>query len=153
METEGLGAVERELLQRCIFAGGETTTTLDAEMTASPGRPVLEKLLKGLVELELMERMWGMDASLTTDRRRGEISHRVYEDDCWRTTDAGRSVVGLPPAGEGREQLWINPSSGPHRVPPMLARWSAWRSRRGKSTLPAWYARLTGTRAWRRDGP
>jgi hypothetical protein len=67
-----------------------------------------------------------------------------YEGYWWIITDAGRAAIGLPPWAEVREEGWMNPSSGPWRVLPLIAPLCSWRASRGKHPIPAWYARLTG---------
>jgi hypothetical protein len=126
-----LSELERELLELASMAG-ETTTTLDEEMLeSSPGRAVVEATLRGLLGRGLM----------TTNRGVYAGGGRVYEDDWWDVTPAGRTAVGLAAKPAWR---WVNPSSGPYRVSPLIAPWCAWRVRHGKEPLPAWYLRLTG---------
>ena len=140
-----LSELERELLELCSLdrGGGETTTTLYVEMLESPpDRPTLEATLRNLVDRGLMRQRRGTFGGSQRDRATGETSHVVYEDDWWPLTDAGRLAIGLslsPP-----EKLWMNPSSGPFHVPPLIAPWCAWRVRHGKRPLPDWYSRLTG---------
>jgi hypothetical protein len=139
--------LERELLELCSMdsEGGETTTTLRVEMLESPPeRATLEATLLGLVDRGLMTTFRAVYGGQQRDRLTGEISHVVYEDDWWPVTDAGRAVIGLPPKSEGVQEFWMNPSSGPWRVSPLIAPYCAWRFRHGKAALPAWYSRLTG---------
>lgn len=83
-----LSDVECDILETCSMSG-ETTTTLHEEMLEfSPGRPALLRLLKQLTEEGLLSTSRGVYA--------GE---RIYEDDWWETTSAGRAAVGLPPRG------------------------------------------------------
>jgi hypothetical protein len=154
MDDAGLTDLERELLELASLAsiGGETTTSLDEEMLeVSPGRATVETTLRGLVDRGLMrtERATFMGAMKPRDGVHArseahlrEAVDRTYEDDWWILTESGREAIGLP--REGPKAHWMNPSSGPFRVPPPLAPWCAWRFRRGKEPLPAWYRRLTG---------
>jgi hypothetical protein len=79
--------------------------------------------------------------ALRSLRERSEV-HREYDGDWWVLTDEGRRAIYLQPTKV--ETSWINPSSGPFRVTPILVPWCAWRFRRGKRPLPNWYTRLTG---------
>jgi hypothetical protein len=126
---------------------GETTTLLESQIDAAPQRVAMVEILGGLVERGLMVRSWGTYGGPITDRRTGEVTHGVYEDDWWHTTDAGRAAIGVQRPAQAQSTGWLNPSSGPYRVPPVLAPWCRWRHRRGKPTVPAWYTRLTGTPA------
>ena len=141
-----LSDLERELLELCSMSeGGETTTTLYVEMLESPpDRATLEATLRGLVDRGLMWSWRGTFGGTQRNRSTGQTSHVVYEDDWWPVTDAGRAAIGLPPRAEAGERFWMNPSSGPYRVPPIIAPWCSWRVRHGKPPLPAWYSRLTG---------
>jgi hypothetical protein len=88
-----LSALERELLELCSMAG-EPTTVLDEEMVASsPGRGDLQFALQGLVNRGLMTTARAINSG---DPRQSE-GQRVYEDDWWDVTPAGRAAIGLPP--------------------------------------------------------
>jgi hypothetical protein len=88
-----LSALERELLELCSMAG-EPTSVLDEEMVASsPGRGDLELVLQGLVERGLMTKGRAINAG---DPRRSD-GQRIYEDDWWDVTPAGRASIGLAP--------------------------------------------------------
>jgi hypothetical protein len=146
-DPEHLSEVERELLELCCLdrEGGETTTTLFVEMLESPpDRPTLEATLRDLVDRGLMGRWRGTYSGAQRNRLTGETSHVIYEDDWWPVTDAGRAAIGRPPRAEAVQEFWMNPSSGPYRVSPLIAPWCAWWVRRGKQPLPDWYARRTG---------
>ena len=126
-----LSDLERALLHYASESG-ETTTTLDQDMLeSSPGRNVVQTTLRGLVARGLM----------TTNRGLYLGGDQAYEDDWWDVTPAGRAAIGVPPRPPGR---WMNPSSGPFRVSPLIAPWCAWRFRHCKRPLPDWYLRLTG---------
>jgi hypothetical protein len=147
--------LERELLEAVSIGGtrfGVDTDSLDEELLeASPGRAVVEQTLRSLVARGLVrsERSWG---SLTLRPRDGihplseagnrKTVHREYEGDWWIMTDAGWAALGVPPPETS--EFWMNPSSGAWRVSPLIAPLCAWRFRRGKPPVPAWYARLTG---------
>jgi hypothetical protein len=148
VSADDLTELERELLELCSMdaGGGETTTTLYVEMLRSPpDRATLEATLRGLVERGLMETWRGLYGGAQRDRITGETSHVVYEDDWWPVTDAGRAAIGLRPRAEARKERWMNPSSGPWRVSPLVAPLCAWRVRHGKEPIPRWYTRLTGS--------
>jgi hypothetical protein len=88
-----LSELERELLELCSMAG-EPTTVLDEEMVAcSPGRGALEMVLQGLVSRGLMTKARAINAG---DPRRCD-GQRIYEDDWWDVTPAGRAAIGLAP--------------------------------------------------------
>jgi hypothetical protein len=88
-----LSALERELLELCSMAG-EPSTGLDEEIVASsPGRRDLELVLQGLVDRGLMTTARAINAG---DPRRSD-GQRVYEDDWWDVTPAGRALIDLPP--------------------------------------------------------
>jgi hypothetical protein len=88
-----LTGLERELLELCSMAG-EPATVLDDEMfERSPGRTELELALRGLVERGLMTTTRALNAG---DPRRSD-GQRVYEDDWWALTPAGRAAIGLGP--------------------------------------------------------
>jgi hypothetical protein len=90
-----LTALEHELLELASMAG-ETTTTLDEEMLdASPGRQAVEAALDGLARRGLVTRSKGVYAG---QPRRADGA-RVYEDDWWDVTAAGRRAIGLQPRG------------------------------------------------------
>ncbi len=144
MSGEDLSDLERELLELCYrdADGGEPTRALQVALLREPiGRGELEAVLRGLVALGLMQRWRGTYAGVERPRGGGERRSVVYEDDWWPVTDAGRAAIGVRPVVEAREAMWMNPSSGPWRVPPVLAGWCAWRFRRGKVPVPGWLAR------------
>jgi hypothetical protein len=133
-----LTELERELLELCSddAEGGETTTRLHQKILNSPPeRDVLEATLRGLVDRGLMATWRGTDS--------GIYSNVPYEDDWWPVTDAGRAAIGLPPRAESVRVGWMNPSSGPWRVSPLIAPLCAWRFRHGKHPVPRWYERVT----------
>lgn len=91
-----LTGLERELLE-CAGTAGETTTTLDEEMLeVSPGRAAVEAALLGLVDRGLMTTEVGIFGGIQRNRDDGRMVRRVYEDDWWAPTPAGRAAVGLP---------------------------------------------------------
>lgn len=93
MEVRELSELERELLELCSMAG-EPTTVLDEEMVASsPGREALELVLQGLARNGLMTKSRAINAG---DPRRSD-GQRIYEDDWWDVTPAGRDAIGLAP--------------------------------------------------------
>lgn len=141
-----LTALEREILEVCrLDSAGETTTTLYVEMLESPpDRATLEATLHNLVSRGLMARWFGTFSGGQRDRSTGRVSNVDYDDDWWAVTDAGRAAIGLPPRAETVEAFWMNPSSGPWRVSPLIAPLCAWRFRRGKPPVPRWYERLAG---------
>jgi hypothetical protein len=152
---------ERELLEAVSVAGscfGVATDCVDEELLeSSPGRTAVEQALQGLVARGLV-RSERSESVLTLRPRDGihplsEASvrqdvRRDYEGNWWILTEAGRAAIGLGPPEV--EEFWMNPSSGPWRVSPFIAPLCAWRFRRGKPAVPAWYARLTG-RPWLRE--
>jgi hypothetical protein len=148
VDANDLTELERELLELCSMdaGGGETTTTLYVEMLRSPpDRATLEATLRGLVERGLMQTWPGVYGGDQRDRTTGETSHVVYEDDWWPATDAGRAAIGLRPRAEAVKERWMNPSSGPWRVSPLVAPLCAWRFRHGKEPIRHRYTRLTGS--------
>jgi hypothetical protein len=154
-DAERLTDLDRELLEAVSWGGsrfGVATDCVDEELLeSSPGRAAVEEALRSLVARGLI-RAERTSGSLTLRPRDGihplselgerNTVHRQYEGDWWILTEAGRAAIGLPPA-EVRES-WMNPSSGPWRVSPLIAPWCAWRFRRGKPPVPDWYARLMG---------
>lgn len=67
---------------------GETTTTLDEEMLEeSPRREAVQAVMQSLAARGL----------LTTERGTCSSFDRVFEDDWWDVTTAGREAIGLPP--------------------------------------------------------
>ena len=93
MGATELSELERELLGLCSMAG-EPTTVLDEEMVASsPGRGELELVLQGLVGRGLMTKARAINAG---DPRRSD-GQRIYEDDWWDVTSAGRAAIGSAP--------------------------------------------------------
>jgi hypothetical protein len=153
--------LERELLELCCLdaEGGEPTRALQVEMLDAPiERGDLEAVLTNLVRRGLMRRWRGTYLGVERPRAGGEQRTVDYVDDWWVVTDRGRAAIGVPPAAETGETFWMNPSSGPWRVPPVLAPWCGWRFRRGKAPLPAWLARglrkdLLGQEDHWRGGP
>jgi len=151
MDTVPLSELERELLELASMApmSGETTATLDEEMLeSSPGRDVLQTTLRGLVERGLMTTSQGRFVGEMRPRDgvhprseagKRQVVHRDYIDDWWVVSEAGRVAIGKPPRPRPR---WMNPSSGPWRVSPLIAPWCAFRVRRGKQPPPAWYGRV-----------
>jgi hypothetical protein len=95
VQDPGLTDLQRELLELCSMAG-EPTTVLDEEMLeSSPGRAKLESTLRGLVEMGLMT----TERAVNGGQPRRSDSERVYEDDWWDVTPAGRAAVGLAQKG------------------------------------------------------
>lgn len=95
VQDRGLSDLQRELLELCSMAG-EPTTVLDEEMLeSSPGSAKLESTLRGLVEMGLMT----TERAVNGGQPRRSAGERVYEDDWWDVTPAGRAAVGLPPKG------------------------------------------------------
>jgi hypothetical protein len=145
---------ERELLEAVSVGGsrfGVATGCVDEELLeASPGRASVEEALRDLAArgLATSERSCG---SLTLRPRDGihplaaidrrETVHREYEGEWWIITEAGRAAIGLRPPEV--DEFWINPSSGPWRVSPLVAPWFEWRARHGKAPVPGWYSLLT----------
>jgi hypothetical protein len=73
---------------------GETTTTLDEEMLErSPGRQTVEAALGSLARRGLVTRSRGVYAG----QPRCADGERVYEDDWWDLSPAGRDAIGLKP--------------------------------------------------------
>jgi hypothetical protein len=157
MAESALTDLERELLERISIGGahfGVSLDHLDEELLeSSPGRPAVETALQELLDRDLVRSESSPTTSLLTLRPRDGIHplseagkrkaiSRDYDGDWWIITDVGRAAIGLPPPQGGA--IWINPSTGPFRVPPVLAPWCTWRFRRGKQPLPDWYTRLTG---------
>jgi hypothetical protein len=154
MSEVRLTDLERELLEAVSVGGssfGVATDCVDEELLeSSPGRTAVERALRELAARGLVrgERSWG---SLTLRPRDGihplsEIGqrktvHRDYDGDWWILTEAGRAAIGLGPPEV--EEFWINPSSGPWHVSPLVAPWFEWRARHGKEPVPGWYSRLT----------
>jgi hypothetical protein len=98
MADADLSELERDALECCADCGfGETTTQLDEGLLkASPGRPALERVLRGLVARGLMTTSRGtFGGSMWV--REGRNEFRIFEDDWWELTDAGRAAIGLPP--------------------------------------------------------
>jgi hypothetical protein len=88
-----LTGLERELLELCSMAGEPTTVLDEGMLERSPGRAELELVLRGLVERGLMTTTRAVNAG---DPRRSD-GQRVYEDDWWDLTSAGRAAIGLGP--------------------------------------------------------
>jgi hypothetical protein len=121
-----LSDLEQELVELCSVAPhmGETTTLDEEMLQASPGRETVEATLRGLVARGLMttsRAVFGGDQR----NRDGSTEHRVYEDDWWVVTAAGRREIGLPQTPSQPE--WINPSNGQFRRSPVnAAAYRAW---------------------------
>jgi hypothetical protein len=78
-------------------ASGEPTTVLDEEMLeSSPGRARVEATLRDLLGRGLLTTERAINAGLP-GRSDGE---RVFEDDWWCMTKAGRAAIGLLPRGD-----------------------------------------------------
>jgi hypothetical protein len=93
-----LTELERELLE-LISMAGEPTTVLDEEMLEnSPGRGALEEILRGLLERGLVTR----ERAINAGSPRRSDGQRVYEDDWWDLTRAGRAAIGQKPRGRER---------------------------------------------------
>jgi hypothetical protein len=140
--------MERELLDALLGGGsrfGRPVPLLEEalETKPSPGRAAIEATLRGLRARNLVRSEWSQSI-LTLNRGDGESVAQEYEGDWWIITDAGRAALGLPPWAEVTEEGWMNPSSGPWRVSPLIAPLCEWRASRGKEPVPAWYARLVG---------
>jgi len=84
--AQPLSELEREILEY-VANSGETTTEIDEELPHSPGRKAVEAALGELLRRGLVTTARGVYAS----------SKRVYEDDWWDPTPAGRAAIGLPP--------------------------------------------------------
>jgi hypothetical protein len=156
---EPLTELERELLALASDGTtvGMTTTILDEEgLASSPGRAPVEATLRSLLARGLLraerERWVGAHRPRDGIHPLSEVGKRKavdvdFDDDWWIITDAGRAAIGLPPRAETVRTFWMNPSSGPFRVSPLLSPLCAWRVRRGKDPVPRWYERLVG-RQW-----
>ncbi len=73
---------------------GETTTTLHQEMlVGSHDRRVVEASLRARVARGLVTTSRGTFAG-TQRLRDGSVVERVYDDDWWVVTDAGRAAIG-----------------------------------------------------------
>jgi hypothetical protein len=154
MSEVPLTGLELELLEAVSVGGsrfGVATDCVDEELLeSSPGRTALEQTLQGLVARGLVWSEWS-ESVLTLRPRDGihplsEIDQRKtvrrdYQGNWWILTEAGRAAIGLGPPEV--EEFWINPSSGPWRVSPLVAPWFEWRARHGKEPVPGWYSRLT----------
>lgn len=91
-----LSELEREVLELCSMSG-ETTTTLHDEMLKSPpDRATLESTLRGLVVRGLMKTERGEYAGVQRSRDGSRAFPRVYEDDWWDVTAAGRGAIEIP---------------------------------------------------------
>jgi hypothetical protein len=146
-----LSDFERELLELLELGGswfGVATASLDEELLAiSPGAAAIEAVMgelcdRGLVRSELSAGSLSLRPRSGVDSEHDEraVVHREFEARWWILTDEGRAAIGLPAAAP--HSFWMNPSSGPFRVSPLLAPWFAFRARRGKAPWPRWYARL-----------
>ncbi|HEX4484378.1 MAG TPA: hypothetical protein VH081_11410 [Solirubrobacteraceae bacterium] len=156
MTESDLSDFERELLDRVSIGGSRFGVALDCLneelLDSSPGRAAIERALGELLSRGFVRSESSSPSSLTLRPRDGvhplseaaqrKAITREYNGDWWILTEAGRAAIGLPPPEV--HAMWINPSSGPFRVPPVLAPWCAWRFMRGKRPLPSWYTRLTG---------
>lgn len=97
-DSPPLTGLELELLE-LISMAGEPTTVLDEEMLeSSPGRATVEATLRDLLGRGLLTTERAINAGLPR-RIDGE---RVYEDDWWNLTRAGRAAIGLKPRGDER---------------------------------------------------
>lgn len=156
MTDPSLTSLQRELLEMIGSFGspyfGVSSVAFDEELLeSSPGRAVIEATLRELVVRGLVRSEQA--SSVLTLRPRDGIRRlseadkrpairRDYEGKWWILTDAGRGAIGMPPFAEAVQTIWMNPSSSPFRVSPVIAPWFAWRARRGKPPVPGWYARL-----------
>jgi hypothetical protein len=127
-----INEVERELLEVLLNGGSRFGMPLPLIELPRKSEQEIEEFLRGLRSRELIRSEW-CDSVL---------DGQEYTGDWWIITDAGRAAIGLPPAKP--EAFWMNPSSGPWRVSPLIAPLCAWRFRHGKEPVPRWYARLTG---------
>jgi hypothetical protein len=151
MTDAHIAEMERQLLDALLGGGsrfGRPVPLLEEalETEPSPGRAAIEATLRGLRARNLVRSEWSHSV-LTLNRGDGESVAQEHDGEWWIITDAGRAAIGLPPWAEVREEGWMNPSSGPWRVSPLIAPYCAWRFRHGKPHLPGWYARLTGKEA------
>ena len=72
----------------------ETTTTLHEEMLESPlDRRIVEEALRALVDRGLMVTYRGVYGGVQRSRDGTPPFNRVYEDDWWDVTPAGRHAV------------------------------------------------------------
>jgi len=118
-----LTKLERELLEAVQSRFGQATDGVDEQLPAdSPGRAVVESALRSLRERGLVTSEWSYGTIDLRPRDGTEAVHREYEGDWRELTDAGRAAIGLPPKTEAvAERFWMNPSSGPWRVSPLIA--------------------------------
>jgi hypothetical protein len=97
MNEVSLTGLERELLQALgAQSAGETAATLHDVLAPSPGLAAIDATLRGLLARGL----------LATDRRTwfgghqgtrvGRAIDRVFGQDWWTVTNAGRAAIGLP---------------------------------------------------------
>jgi hypothetical protein len=92
VSENGLTDLQRELLELCSV-DPETTTTLHDEMLELPhDRDVVERALRELVDRGLMVTYRGVYGGAHRPRV-GVPENRVYEDDWWEVTPAGRQAV------------------------------------------------------------
>jgi hypothetical protein len=124
--------VERELLEVLLDGGWHFGMPLPQIALPQKSEQEIEESLRGLRSRGLIRSEWSHSV----------LDEQEYEGDWWIITDEGRAAIGLPPAKP--EAFWMNPSSGPWRVSPLIAPLCAWRVRHGKEPVPRWYARLTG---------
>ena len=81
--------LELELLE-LLSMSSEPTTLLDEEMLEdSPGRPAVEAALRGLLDRGLIR----TDRAVNAGSPRQSDGARVYEDDWWELTEAGRAAI------------------------------------------------------------
>jgi hypothetical protein len=91
--AEHLSELECELLQLCSMSP-ETTTTLHEEMLASPrDRDVVAAALHQLADRGLLRTHRGVYDGVQRSRDGTSSFNRLYEDDWWDVTAAGRRAV------------------------------------------------------------
>jgi hypothetical protein len=92
VSDDGLTDLQRELLELCTM-DAETTTTLHEEMLELPhDRDAVESALRELVDHGLMVTYRGVYGGVHRPRG-GATENRVYEEDWWAVTAAGRQAV------------------------------------------------------------
>lgn len=92
VDDDGLTDLQRELLELCSD-DPETTTTLHEEMLELEyDHDVVESALRQLVDRGLMLTYRGVYGGVQRPRASAPEG-RVYEDDWWDTTAAGRRAV------------------------------------------------------------
>ena len=92
MGAERLSELERELLGLCALSP-ETTTLHEEMLESARERGVVEAALKRLVEQGLMRTYRGVYAGKQLSRDGTRAFDRVYEDDWWEVTAAGRQAA------------------------------------------------------------